>query len=134
MSLRQTMFLLDTCALLWLGTDQSKIPQSILVQIQDPAVPVYVSAISAFEIGIKHAKGKLVLPLDPEAWFALALANHQVMPLAITWEIATRSAALPRIHNDPADRLIVATAQYHTLTVLTPDSCIQNYPGIATTW
>ena len=128
------MFLLDTCAFLWLASDQSRIAPGVLAQIRDPNVTVYLSAISALEIGTKHYKNKLVLPLEPEAWISLALANHRVTPLAMTWELAVRSSALPRLHADPADRIIVATALHHNLVIVTPDPLIAAYPGVRVLW
>jgi PIN domain nuclease of toxin-antitoxin system len=58
------MMLLDTCALLWLAHDQSKISGETLAKIESAAA-VYISAISGFEIGLKHRSGKLTLPMQP---------------------------------------------------------------------
>ena len=60
------MMLLDTCAVLWLAHDQSKINPDTLGKIER-APAVYLSAISGFEIGLNYRAGKLTLPAWPEA-------------------------------------------------------------------
>jgi PIN domain nuclease of toxin-antitoxin system len=48
--------------------------------------------------------------------------------------IACAAAALPLVHRDPFDRVIVALAQAHEITVLTSDENIRSYSGVATVW
>jgi len=48
--------------------------------------------------------------------------------------IVLRSASLPALHRDPADRFLIATAQEHHLTLLTPDPAIRHYPRLKTRW
>lgn len=54
--------------------------------------------------------------------------------MALTLSIALRAASLPRLHADPFDRFLVATAQEHHLTLLTPDPKIHAYPNTRTLW
>lgn len=49
----------------------------------------------------------------------------------LLWLVAT---GLPPHHNDPADRMIVATAAFHKMPVLTPDIAIRSYKEIKTVW
>ena len=128
------MLLLDTCALLWLVGDREKLSPTALERIKAQRGELFVSAISAFEIGVKHRKGKLVLPLEPGPWFEAALRFHGLRELPITGSIAASSTSLPALHADPCDRLIVATALLHGMTILTPDPLIAAYPGIQTAW
>jgi PIN domain nuclease of toxin-antitoxin system len=58
------MMLLDTCALLWLAGDQNRLSTETLRRIEGASI-IYLSAISGFEIGLKHRDGKLALPLSP---------------------------------------------------------------------
>ena len=95
---------------------------------------LFVSAISAFEIGVKHRKGKIIFPSDPGTWFRQALRLHGIRPIAVTHRVALVSTALPLLHNDPMDRIIVATARVRKLTVLTPDQHIRQYPEISSAW
>ncbi|HEV7667965.1 MAG TPA: type II toxin-antitoxin system VapC family toxin [Thermoanaerobaculia bacterium] len=128
------MLLLDTCALLWLVGDRGKLSATAVGRIKTQRGELFVSAISAFEIGVKHRKGKLELPLEPGAWFEAALRFHGLRELPVTGSIAAASTALPLLHADPCDRLIVATALLHGMTVLTPDPLIAGYPGVQTVW
>lgn len=128
------MLLLDTCALLWLAADQQHLSAVARRAIAQHAGKLFVSAISAFEIGVKHQKGRLELPLKPEEWFTRALELHGLRELPITGQIAARSTALPPLHADPCDRIIVATAEIHSLTVATLDEVIRQYPGVRVSW
>ena len=128
------MILLDTCALLWLATDHALLSEEARRLIRRHAGALFVSTISAFEIGTKHRKGKLTLSRAPSEWFPLALEVHGIEPIAIDADIALRSTDLPMLHADPCDRLIVATAQSRNLTVLTTDPLIRNYPDTRTAW
>ncbi len=128
------MLLLDTCTLLWLTSDQSKLSQAARQVLSANAGHLYVSAISGFEIAQKVAKGKLALPRPPTQWMELALRLHGLKSLALEMESAVAAGALPALHADPFDRLLIAVAQAHRLTLLTPDPLIQQYPAVTTLW
>ena len=93
----------------------------------DTAPVVYVSAISGFAIGIKVQKGKLHLPVPPAEWFAAVLAHHHLEVLALDLDICLRATALPPIHSDPCDRMIIAAAQVYHLPVVTTDPLFARY-------
>ena len=118
--------LLDTCALLWLALGGGKLSAEVCRQINDETV-VYVSAISGFEIGIKHHKGKLSLPASPADWFKVIVNHHDLRILPLNLEICIRSTQLPAIHSDPCDRFIIATAEIHKLKVITTDPLFAKY-------
>lgn len=128
------MILLDTCALLWLVGDQGRLSARARDRLREHAGGLFVSAISAFEIGIKHRKGHLSLPLEPEPWFEEALDFHGLAEIPVSGSIAARSTMLPALHSDPCDRILVATAQLLGLLVLTPDALIRSYPDTVTDW
>src|SRR5579884_1495518 len=121
--------LLDTCCLLWFVSDRSRLSTAARQHVEDPAV-LFASAIPAFEIGVLTAKGRIQLQAPPEMWFAQALARHGIHALDVTWEIAVASTALPSLHNDPVDRLLISTALQHAITLVTPDVKIATYPGV----
>lgn len=127
------MILLDTCTLLWLAMEPQKLSAHASTTL-DQASIVWISAISAFEIAQKHAKGKLLLPLSPREWIETAMASHQLRLLPLDLESAVAAAALPNHHADPFDRLLIATAMHHQLTLVTPDPHIHAYPNLSTTW
>ena len=72
--------------------------------------------------------------MKPSAWFGAALEFHGLTEIPVTGSIAAASTELPPLHSDPCDRLIVATAMLHSLTILTPDPYIQNCEGAETAW
>ena len=128
------MLLLDTCTLLWLTSDQSKLSASARQALVDHRGQLHVSAVSGFEIAQKTAKGKLVLPIAPAEWMELALRLHGLKSLALEMDSAVAAGALPALHADPFDRLLIAVAQTHRLALLTPDPLIQQYPALQTLW
>jgi len=120
------MILLDTCALLWLATDQSRLSRRALRMIEQAPI-VYISAITCFEIGIKHRSGKLKLPLSPREWCEGILKHHDISVLQVDAEICIKATELPLIHRDPCDRFIIATAMLNELLVVTADERFGEY-------
>ncbi len=120
------MILLDTCALLWLASGGGKLSESSLEQI-DLAPAVYISAISGFEISLKYRKGKLELPVLPDEWFGVVLEHHDISFISLDIGICIAANDLPPVHNDPCDRLIIATAKLHNFPVVTTDSRFEEY-------
>jgi PIN domain nuclease of toxin-antitoxin system len=128
------MILLDTCTLLWLVDAPNRLSEAAKVELGNPANQIFVSAISAFEIGVKLRKGKLGLPLPVSDWFPQVCSRHGLAEVPITGAIAAGSTELPPLHMDPADRILVATAREHRLAILTPDPLISQYPGVKVVW
>ncbi len=128
------MILLDTCTMLWLAIEPDRLSSAARESIAAAGEYAYVSAISAWEVAWKHRCRKLKLKLAPETWWPRALAQHALKELPISAAIALRSASLPSLHRDPADRFLIATAQEHNMTLLTPDPAIQQYPQLKTLW
>ncbi|MBX3724108.1 MAG: type II toxin-antitoxin system VapC family toxin [Turneriella sp.] len=128
------MVLLDTCTLLWLVQDYRQLPPKVQTTLDKKQGAIYVSAISAFEIGVKYQKKKLSLPLKPADWFQEALEFHGLTELPLTAKILFAATALPPHHTDPADRILIATAAFHKLVLLTPDDEIRKYSGVKTIW
>ena len=128
------MLLLDTCTLLWLAADRKKLSDRAAELIGSHPGALFLSAISAFEIGVKHRKGGLELPMGAPEWIELALAHHGVTEVAVDCAIAAASTELPALHADPCDRIIVATALLRNLTILSPDPLLGQYPDVRTAW
>jgi PIN domain nuclease of toxin-antitoxin system len=128
------MMLLDTCVLLWLAADTAAISARAIGLIRGMPGGLFVSAISAFEVGRKAAAGKLSLPRPVDAWFDAMLKWHGLHELPVTGVIAARATLLPAIHRDPFDRLLIATAQEHRLRIVTPDTTIAKYPNLNILW
>lgn len=128
------MVLLDTCALLWLAADQKKLSKKAKQTIEANAGALFVSAITGFELAIKSRNHKLDLPLSPQEWFAQALSFHGIRELPVTSGIAIASVRLPLLHNDPCDRMIIATATEHSMKILTCDQAIIQYKQAKVIW
>jgi PIN domain nuclease of toxin-antitoxin system len=128
------MILLDTCVLLWLAADPSAISARATEFIGNTPQGLFVSAISAFEVGQKAAAGKLSLPRPVDAWFAAMMRWHGLHEIPVSGAIAARATLLSAIHRDPFDRILIATAQEHRLPILTPDATIAKYPNLDTLW
>ena len=121
--------ILDTCALLWLASGDKKLSRFALKKINEASV-VYVSAMSGFEVAIKVTKGKLKLPHPPRPWFEKVVEHHGLTILPLDLNVCMAAAELPRIHDDPCDRFIIAAARLHDLTVVTVDEQFEKY-GVA---
>jgi PIN domain nuclease of toxin-antitoxin system len=114
--------LLDTHALLWWLADEGLSTQA-RDAIADPATVAMVSAVSAWEISIKKALGKLAAPDD---------LDHQVqaggfLPLPITIAHGVAAGQLVRHHEDPFDRMLIAQARAEGLTIVTRDKRFADY-------
>lgn len=118
--------LLDTCALLWLAHDQTRISTETLEKINNAPV-VFIASISGFEIGLKHRAGKLLLPTPPIKWIREILSHHQIDIIDLNLDISLKATELPPIHKDPCDRFIIATALVKELPVVTADQRFAEY-------
>jgi PIN domain nuclease of toxin-antitoxin system len=119
--------LLDTCALVWLASgDAAALSDATRMSIAK-ADHVHVSGISAFEIGLLYAGGKLDLPCDPARWYESVLAAHDILEVPVDGRIAIAATKLQPIHRDPCDRFIIATAMLNNWPVVTADSRFADY-------
>lgn len=124
-------YLLDTCAWIDAFSGPELLKPSVRKLINDQRV-VHVASISLLEIARKEAKGELVFGMPLQDWFRQALPRNRVELIEITPEVAIDATRLPEWdHKDPADRLIVATARVHRLSVITSDAKILAYPHVA---
>lgn len=102
--------------------------------LESTETEAYISAISGFEISVKHRKGKLELPLAPREWLAQAFAAYSLRELPITLKIAALAPEVAVPHTDPCDRMIVATAQLHGIPVMMSDRLISVCREIEIIW
>jgi PIN domain nuclease of toxin-antitoxin system len=119
--------LIDTHVFLWWESAPKNIAPSLLAAINDDANDVLVSAASVWEITIKQALGKL----DFGRQIVSAIAAHDFAVMPITGAHAEYAGALPRHHNDPFDRVIVAQAYLEGMILGTQDPQMRPY-GVAT--
>jgi PIN domain nuclease of toxin-antitoxin system len=119
--------LLDTHAWIWMTTAPERFSRKARSYVTDDSNEFWLSAASAWEISIKWALGKLVLPSLPSQFVPEQLAITKTYPLAIQHSHALRVADLPRIHNDPFDRMLIAQAQIERVPILTGDPQFKPY-------
>jgi len=103
-----------------------RLPKQARRLILDPGNEVYFSAASVWEIAIKSALRRRDFDADAAA-LARAAAQGGFAELAVTAAHAARVAALPPVHRDPFDRLLVAQAQAEPMTLLTNDGALAGY-------
>lgn len=120
--------LLDTHVLLWYITADPKLPAAFRAAIQDPANEVYLSVASVWEVVIKYGLGKLPLAGPPADYLPQQRDAHGIASLPVDEGAMPHLARLPPLHRDPFDRLLVAQALQHGLTVATVDPDVAAYP------
>jgi PIN domain nuclease of toxin-antitoxin system len=123
--------LLDTCALLALARGELPAQASRALQAAPEAC---VSVVSAWEVAIKAAAGKIRPAEPPLQWFLGLVERYDLRDLPLDARTACAAAALPPVHRDPFDRVLVALAVDASLTVLTCDEHIPRYDGVSTLW
>ncbi len=114
--------LLDTHVFLWYITANPRLPGTFLAAIRDPANEVDLSAASIWEAVIKHGLGKLPVPAPPADYLPEQREVHGIAALPIDEGAMTHLAGLPALHRDPFDRLLIAQALQHGLTIATVDA------------
>ena len=114
--------LLDTNVFLWWVAGSPRLKRRVRKTIADAEL-VCVSAITAAEIGIKIALGKL--QFGSPMLVAVRASGFQALPFTV--DHAERLSGLPLHHRDPFDRMLVVQAQAEGLTVVTADTLFRGY-------
>lgn len=124
--------LLDTCAVIWTGNGDplSDAATESLNESHRAGRRSYVSAFSAWELGVLVARARLRLTRPVADWFDDYLRAGRMALAELTPRILADSSFLPGDPPaDPADRIIIATARAQNLTILTRDRLILGYAG-----
>ena len=125
--------LLDTCAAIWLASGGLSPATIDLLVHAGEAEGVFVSPVSAWEIGMLAAsrRSKAEFLPDPVSWFARLMSQPMVREAPLTMEAAIGASLLPQpLNNDPADRLLIATARERNLPIVTRDRKILDYAAL----
>jgi PIN domain nuclease of toxin-antitoxin system len=120
-------FLLDTHTFLWWNTEAPQLSMHARELIADGQNEIFLSATSAWEISIKSAKGKLVLPEPPAQYILNRMSLYGFQPLPIQVSHAVRVYDLPRHHDDPFDRLLIAQSQIESMPLISADPEMRKY-------
>lgn len=95
----------------------------------------FIASISIWEFAMMAAKKRIELRISSEEWLSRAIDDTGISVFELTPAIATESCHLPGdFHKDPVDRIIVATARVHNLTLLTKDEKILAYSHVNCLW
>lgn len=119
--------LLDTHVWLWMNSSSARLRPESRTLIEDEGNLLFLSAVSTWEIAVKHSLGKLELPAPPNRYIPARMAENSVRPLPIEVLHTLRAASLPLHHRDPFDRLLVAQAQTEELELMTADRALHSY-------
>ncbi len=122
------MILLDTCVFLWFLHDDPNLSNEIANQIEENE-NVYISIVSLWEIAIKKTIKKLDIP-ETVKELEKKCDEKDITILPVKTDYLERIQTLPMIHNDPFDRLIMATAVEENLALLTGDRNIKKYSEV----
>jgi PIN domain nuclease of toxin-antitoxin system len=120
--------LLDTCVFLWLILDDKELTDRVREIFVDPDNEVFLSVVSAWEIAVKYAIGRLDLPEEPRLYIPEQRERHGIQPLSLDEPSSLQVSDLPGIHSDPFDRMLISQSLIHGLTILSPDELIKKYP------
>ena len=121
-------FLLDTHLLLWAAGPLARLSSQAQQLIEDPDNELLFSAASLWEVAIKSALKRPNFRVDAPLFRRNLLINGY-RELAVTGEHAVAVAALPPLHRDPFDRILVAQSVVEGITLLTSDPLVAQYPG-----
>ena len=119
--------LLDTHAFLWYISADPQLPLTFRNAIQNPDNVVYLSVASVWEVVIKHGLGKLSLPEAPATYLPRRRETHRITSLLVDEVALVHLSKLPLLHRDPFDRILVAQALQHGLTLVTVDEAVRAY-------
>lgn len=131
------MIVLDTHAWIWWVSNPEFLSDKAKKTIDEAIANrnVLISSISVWEVAILVSRGRLKLTMKPDDWVAAseALPFFDFVPVGNS--IALKSVQLPGVlHNDPADRIIIATAISMGAALVTKDEKIRNYAHVKTVW
>ncbi|MFZ5668261.1 MAG: type II toxin-antitoxin system VapC family toxin [Pseudomonadota bacterium] len=129
-----SVYLLDTDVVLTAIFDSASLTARARNVLADPDNERQVSVVSAFEIAVKHALGKLPLPVAFDQDFSGAFEDVLVQLAATSLDVrlphALRVRRLPPHHRDPFDRLLIAQALEEDLTMVSGDRQFAAYDGL----
>jgi PIN domain nuclease of toxin-antitoxin system len=131
------MIVLDTHVWVWWLSECQSLPpkvQKILTEAKAKQA-IFISSISVWEVAQLASRGRLKLTMDYADWIAQTESLSFINFVPVSNHIALRSVQLPPpLHQDPADRVIMATALILGMPLITKDEKISRYPHLKTIW
>jgi PIN domain nuclease of toxin-antitoxin system len=127
-------YLLDTHTAIWaLLVNDENLSSKAKYIIADKTLEIAISIASAWEIAIKISKGGKITDMSGVAVFIDKLHENGVEILGLTADEVKIVESLPFIHNDPFDRIIIATAMNYGITLISADENVRKY-DVACIW
>jgi PIN domain nuclease of toxin-antitoxin system len=129
------MYLLDTHVFLWWVVESSRLSETqnrLLDRAQEDGEAIALSAISLWELAMLAQRGRIEPPKVMDLWLGEIESDPRMVVLPLTGRIAAEAVGMgPEVSNDPADRIIIATARCHGLPLLTADRRIREAGVVA---
>ncbi len=119
--------IVDTQVFLWWIVDDRALSGRARDLMRDAGNTLFLSAVSAWEIAIKIALGRLEISGEPSLVVPEQMAANSIEPLPVQISHALQVYSLPPHHRDPFDRMLVAQSQIEGLPIITPDARIGDY-------
>lgn len=116
-------YLIDTNIFIWWMEKNKRISKDLMVLLNDPAISIFLSVGSIWEMVIKRAKGKLKLSQDIEK--GIQTSRFEILSIQTSHALAVGN--LPDYHKDPFDRILIAQTKSENLTLITSDPKIWKY-------
>jgi PIN domain nuclease of toxin-antitoxin system len=127
------LFLLDTCCVIWMS-QKEWLAAGAFDAISESKVsgcPVFVSSATAWEMAMLVAKGRIRETKGAKRWYDEFLRDGGFAEQPVTTDLFIEACSLPGpIHKDPIDRILIATAREHDLTIVTRDRAILTYGAL----
>jgi PIN domain nuclease of toxin-antitoxin system len=125
--------LIDTHTFLWWNTEDPLLSVHAKEIIADGQNEIFLSAASVWEIVIKTANGRLILPESPAQYISSRMSLYRFRSLPVQISHAVHVYELPPHHNDPFDRMLIAQSRLESLPLVTMDEDIRRY-DLETIW
>lgn len=121
-------YLLDTCAVIWMTQNENLAVTAAKAIENCHAGDIHVSVATAWELGMLLARGRIRETRDAKRWYDSFMHDNQIVEQGLNADLLMASCTLPHLaHKDPIDRILIATAREHDLTIITRDSAILEY-------
>ena len=124
------IIILDTHIWLWLVNSNFDLFPARWRELVESAERVGISPISCYEIALAHQKGRIKISTPLSEWFSQAITPFGIELFPIDERIAAHAVELSPVHQDPFDRLIIATALEYDAKLASVDSLFARYPEL----
>ena len=123
--------LLDTHIAIWLILDTKKLPDDIILDIENYDNDIFVSIVSVWEIAIKHLKSPEKIPIDEKKFVKyISEMDINILPIKISHISNLRFLKITNQkieHNDPFDKMLISQASVEDMRLITKDKKFEYY-------